>query len=144
MGGTDLGKLDLALVGEAMFSKSLVQCSADGLGGIPSLKFGLRPNYGRSNGYNGHPLQMDLGQRVMAPRTAVVSAPDPEAGHCQLTPSPESRTLTGKSAQSLSGSLLLSPGSWGAQAFVVPFKSLFSKSCGSSAIKSHWLSKSNS
>ena len=35
---------------KAMFSKSLIQFSADGWGCVPSLQFGLRPNYGRSNG----------------------------------------------------------------------------------------------
>ena len=67
-----------------------------------------------------------LCQHVKAPRTVVVSAPDPEAGHCQLTPSPESPGLSQASlAQSLLGSLLLSPGIWCAQGFVAPFKSLF-------------------
>ena len=42
------------------------------------------------------------------------------------------------------GSLLLSPGSWCAQGFLVPSKSLFPQSCGSSVIRSHWPSKSNS
>ena len=45
-----------------------------------------------------------LCQHVKAPRTVVVSAPDPEAGHCQLTPSPESPGLSQASlAQSLLG-----------------------------------------
>ena len=35
---------------KAMFRKSLIQFSADGWGCVPSLQFGLRPNYGRSNG----------------------------------------------------------------------------------------------
>ena len=47
-------------------------------------------------------------------------------------------------AQSLVGSLLLSPRSLCAQGFVVSSKSLFLQSCESSVIKSHWPSKSNS
>ena len=51
--------------------------------------------------------------------TAVLSAPDPAAGHCQHTPPPEapghSQAILG---QSLVGSLPLSPGSWCTQAFV--------------------------
>ena len=47
-------------------------------------------------------------------------------------------------AQSLVGSLLLSPRSLCAQGFVVSSKSLFLQSCESSVIKSHWPSQSNS
>ena len=42
------------------------------------------------------------------------------------------------------GHLLLSPGSWCAQGFVWSSNSLFPQSSGSSVIKSHWPSKSNS
>ena len=42
-------KLGLALVDKAMLSKSLIQFSADEWGCVPSLYFGLRPNYGRGN-----------------------------------------------------------------------------------------------
>ena len=80
------GKLSLALMGRAMLSKSWIQFSADGWGCVPSLLFGLRPNYGRGNG---DLLQKDLCQHAMAPRTVVFSAPDPSAGHCQHRPSPE-------------------------------------------------------
>ena len=45
-------KLVLALVGKAMLSKSSVQLSADGWGCVPSLQFGLRPNYDKGNGSN--------------------------------------------------------------------------------------------
>ena len=41
-------------------------------------------------------------------------------------------------------SLLLSPGSWCTQGFVVSSKGLLPQSCGSCVIKSHWPSKSNS
>ena len=77
--------------------------------------------------------------------TVVFSAPDPATGHCRPTPPPEtpghSQALLG---QSLAESLLLSPGSWCAQALLLPSKSLFPQSCVSSVIKSHWPSKSNS
>ena len=45
-----------------MLSKSLIQFSVDGGEGcyFPSLLFGLRPNYGRSNEGNGNFLQKDL------------------------------------------------------------------------------------
>ena len=64
---------------QALLSKSLIQFFADGWGCVPSLSFGLRPNYGRGNG---HPLQKNLGYHAVAPRTIVVSAPDPAAGDC--------------------------------------------------------------
>ena len=47
-------------------------------------------------------------------------------------------------AHSLVGSLILSPGSWCTQGFVVSSKSLFLQSWGSSITKSHWSSKSDS
>ena len=47
-------------------------------------------------------------------------------------------------AQSLVGTLLLSPGSWCTQGFVWALQSLFPQSCGSSIIKSLWPPKSNS
>ena len=52
-------KLGLVLVGKAMPSKCLIRFSVDGCGCIPSLLFGLRPNYG---GVNGDLLQKDLSQ----------------------------------------------------------------------------------
>ena len=73
------------------------------------------------------------------------SAPDPARGHCQLTPLPETPGHSRASlAQSLVESLLLSPESWCTESFVVPSKSLFPQSCGSSIIKFCWPSKSNS
>ena len=49
----------------------------------------------------------------MPPRTAAVSTPELRVGHCQLTPPRETPKHTHTSlAQSLVGSLLLSPGSW--------------------------------
>ena len=39
--------------GGGMLSKSLIQFSVDGLGSVPSLLFGLSPNYVRGNNENG-------------------------------------------------------------------------------------------
>ena len=51
--------------------------------------------------------------------TVVFSAPDPSAGRCRPTPLPETPGLSYASlAQSLVGTLLLSPGSLYAQGFV--------------------------
>ena len=62
----------------------------------------------------------------MAPRAVVVNALDPAAGHCRSTALLETpRHSQACLAQSLVGSFLLSPGSWCAQTFVVPSKSLF-------------------
>ena len=96
-----------------MLNKPLTQFSVDGWGCVPSLLFGLRPNYGMGNGSNGDLLQKDLCQHCF------YSAPDPTTGHCQSTPAPETpgHSQTGL-AQSLGGSLLLFPGSWWAQGFV--------------------------
>ena len=71
-----------------------------------------RPNYGRGFGSNGDLLQKYLCQHSAAPRTVVVSAPDPVAGCCQPTLLPE--TLGHSQArlrQPFVLSLLLSPGS---------------------------------
>ena len=78
-------------------------------------------------------------------RTVLFSAPDPMAGHCRPTPPLETpRHSQACLAQSLVGTLLLSPGSWCTQVLFGPSKSLFPQSCVSSVIKFHWPSKSNS
>ena len=61
--------------------------------------------------------------------TATLSAPNPAASHHRLTPLLETPGHSQASlGQSLMGSLLLSLGSFFAQDFVVPSKSLFLKS----------------
>ena len=132
------GKLGLFLNGGAMLSKSLVQFSVDGRGCVPSLLLDLRPN-GGGNEDNG-----DLLQKV------------PCMHCCTLCPWPCSRPLaihastgdswthTGMSGSVSMVSLLLSPGSWCEQSFDVPSNSLFTQSCVSSVIESHWPPKSNS
>ena len=78
-------------------------------------------------------------------RTAALSASDPEVGHYQPMPPPETLGHSWASlGQSFMGSLLLSPGPGADKVLFVPSKSLFPQSCGSSVIKSHWPSKSNS
>ena len=62
---------------------------------------------------------------------AIVSDPNPAAGHHQPTSPPETPGHSQESlGQSLVGSLLLSPGLWCALGSVVPSKSLFLQSCG--------------
>ena len=84
-----------------MLSKSLLQFSVDGRGSVPSLLFELRPNSGGGDEDNGDLLQK------------VTCGPDPAASH-QPIPPPETPGHSQASlAQSLVGSLLLPPGSWG-------------------------------
>ena len=95
------GKLGLALMGRAMFSKSLIQFSLDGWGCVPSLWFGLT--------YASIPC---------CSQDCVFSAPEPSSGHCWPTPPPETPGHSQANlAESLVGSLLLSLGSWCAQGF---------------------------
>ena len=64
-------------------------------------------------------LQKDLCQHMSPPRTIAIGAPDPIASHNQPMPLPETHKHTQASlAQSLVGSLLLSPGSWCTHCFV--------------------------
>ena len=77
--------------------------------------------------------------------TVVVSAPtQPQAtlihASTRKTPGHSQASL----AQSLVGTLLLSPGSWYTQGFVCALQESVSQSCGSSVIKSHRPPKSNS
>ena len=98
----------LALVGNAMLSKSLIPFSAYGWGYVSS--------YGRSNG---DLLQKELCQHTTSPGTAVISVLDPLSGHCGSMPLPETPKHSQASlGESLVGSVLLSLGSWCAQDFV--------------------------
>ena len=71
--------------------------------------------------------------------TATLSASDPAAGHRQPSPLPETPGHAQASlAQSLVGSLLLSPGSRCKKDFVCALQQpLFSQSCVGSVIKFH-------
>ena len=63
--------------------------------------------------------------------TAAISASDPAAGHHRPTPLPETPGHSQASlAQSLVGSLLLSPGSWCTQGFVCALQESVSLSSG--------------
>ena len=65
--------------------------------------------------------------------TAILSAPNPAAGHHQPTPLPETPGHSWASlGQSLGGSLLLSPGSWCKQGSVCALPGSISQSCVSS------------
>ena len=100
-------------MGRAMLSKSLIQFSVDGQGSIPSLFFDLRPNYGEGNEDNGDFLQW-------VPCTHChTQCLQPCTSPCQPMPLPETlRHSRASLAQSLVGSLLLSPGSWCTPSFV--------------------------
>ena len=66
-------------------------------------------------------------------RTVVFSAPNPTSGHCQPMPPLETPGHSQASlAESLVGSLLLSPGSWCTQGFVCALQESVSQSCVSS------------
>ena len=127
-------------MGGALFSKSLIQFSVDGWGCVPSLLFDLRPNYGGGDEDKGTSFNRSHAC------TAALSAPDPAAGHRQPTPPLKTPGHSQASlAQSLVGSLLLSPGSWCTQGFILSSKSLFEtgEPCVSPVIKSRWPSKSS-
>ena len=68
---------------------------------------------------DGDLLREDLWQHATPPRTAAASGPDSVAGHSQSMPLLETPKHSQASlAQSLVGSLLLSPASWCTQGFV--------------------------
>ena len=126
-----------------MLSKSLIQFSVDGQGWVPSLLFCLRPNHGGGKEGNGCLLQQDLCShscfQCPRPRSRPLPTPLPGTlGHSQAG-----------LAQSLVGTLLLSPGSWCAQGFVCALQESVSPVLWKFyrtliTIKSHWPPKSNS
>ena len=86
------------------FSKSWIQLSVDKWGSVPSLLFGLRPNYGGGNEDND---DLHYGSQCSWP--------------CSYWPMPPLEIPIHSQAsvgQSLVGSLLLSPGFWCTQDFV--------------------------
>ena len=121
------GKLDLVLMGRAMFSKPLIQFSVEGPGCVPSLLFDLRPNYGGGDEDNG-----DFLQKVPCTH-CWTQCPTLSAGHHRPMPPP---VTAGHSQASLSHllwghcSFLQGPG--GHKVWLVPSKSLFPQSCVSS------------
>ena len=76
---------------------------------------------------------------------AYSATPDPATGHHRPTPALETLGHSQRSlAQSLVGSLLLSPGSWHAQGFVCALQESVSQVPWMFCNKSQWPSKSNS
>ena len=133
------GKLGLILMGRTMLSKASIQFSADGQGCIPSLLFGLKPNYGRGDEGNG-----DLLQNAKCTHCCI-QCPWAITGHYQPTPLLE---IPGHSqatlAQSLVGTLFLSPGSWCAQDFVCVLQESVSPVLWKFGNQVPWSPKSNS
>ena len=121
--GETKGKLGLILMGRAILSESLIQFSVDGQGCVLSLLFDLRPNYGGGNEDNG-----DLLQRSPAGTAALMPPQRLLDTHEQVWVS----LLWGHCSSLL--------GSDEPKVLFMPSKSLFSQSCGSSVIKSHWSS----
>ena len=107
---------------------------------------GLFPTFSLAWGRgNDDLLQKDLCQHAMTLRTVVFIAPDSTAGHRRPMSLPETPGHSQASlAQSLVGTLLLSPGFWCAQGFVCALQESVSSVLWKSVFKSHWPSKSNS
>ena len=92
------GNLGLVLMGEAMLSKPLIQFSVDGGSCVPSLVFGLRPNYGRGNAI------METSFKRTYAHTVGFSAPDASGRPLSIhTSARDSQTLTGQSGSVSSG-----------------------------------------
>ena len=114
-------------MGRAMLSKSLIQSSIGGPGCVHSVLFDLRPNYGADNEDNG-----DLLQNVPC-MYCYTQCPQPSSRPPRThTSAGDSWTVTGKSGQSLVGSLLLYPGSWCTQGSVCALQESIFQSCVSS------------
>ena len=91
-----------------MLSKSLIQCSLDGRGCVPSLLFDLRPTYGGGNEDNGNLLQK-------FPHTQCCTQfPRP----CSRPPLTQASTSDSWTLTSKSGSVSAPPGSWCTQVSV--------------------------
>ena len=114
-------------MGRAMLSKSLIQFSVDSWSCVPSLLFTwdqtmvevmkiMATSFERSHACN-----------------AILSTPNPAPGHHRPMPPPETPgQFRANLGQSLVGSLLLSPRSSCAQAFVCALQESISQSCVSS------------
>ena len=124
-----------------MLSKSLIKFSVDGRGCVPSLLFGLKPNYGEVNEDNG-----DLLQKVPCTHCCTQCPQSCNRTLLTHTSTRDSWTFTGKSGLVFCRDTV--PFSWLLahlhKVLFVPSKSLFPQSCGNSVIKSHWPPKSNS
>ena len=102
-----------------MLSKPLIQFSVDGGSRVPSLVFGLRPNYGRGNGIMETSFKRTYDSTPCSFQDYCIQCPNPVADHLQPMPLPETPGHSQASlAQSFERSLLLSPGSCCTQGFV--------------------------
>ena len=111
----------------------------DGRGCVPSLLFDLRPNYGGGGEDNG-----DLLKRS---RTSLLQSVPPTLQQATADPCLCQRLLNTHRNVWVSFSwghcsFLLGPGAH--KILCVPSKGVFPQSCGSSVMKYHWPSKSNS
>ena len=131
--------MGLVLMGRAMLNKSLIQFSVDGCGCVPSLLFELRPNYGGGKEDNGDPLQNVQGTHFCIQCPQPCSRPPPTHASTRLL------DIHGQVWVILLWgyySFFLGPGAH--KVLFVPSKSVFPQFCGSSVIKTHLPSKSNS
>ena len=129
------GNLGLALMGGAMLSKSLIQFSVDGQGCVPSLYFGLMVTSFKRT----YPSTLQIpGLLYSVPLTLWQATVGLHLCWSLLDTHKEVllSLLWGHCC------FLLGPGAH--KILFVPSKSLFPQSYGSSVIKSHWPSKSNS
>ena len=113
----------VVLMGRAMLSKSLIQFSIEGWSCVSSLLF----TWGQT---------MVEVMKIMATsfkgshaHSAILSAPNCAAGHCQPTPLLTPGHSQASLGQSLVGSLLLSPGSWCTRFCLCPPRAYFPVLC---------------
>ena len=112
---------------------------------VPSLYFGLRQNYGESNGSNGDLFQKTYASTMWLP--GLLKSVPLTLQHVTVEPCFHQRLLDTHRQLWLHllwghCSFLLGPGVH--KILFVPSKSLFPQSCVSSVIKFHWPPKSNS
>ena len=125
--GLSVVNLGFALMGGTMLSKSSKQFSVDGAAVFPPCTLAWDETMVQVMVVNGNLLQKDLCQHAAAPRIIVFRATAPEAGLNWTTPLPEVLDTHMQVAQSLVGSLLLSPGSCSAQGFLCVFQESVSR-----------------
>ena len=119
-------------MGGVKLSKSLIQFSVDGLGCVPSLLLGLRPNYGEGNKDNGDLLQKVPCRHCCTQCPRPCSRPPPT-----LASAGDSRTLMGMSGSVSCGVtalfswvLVCTRFCWYPQESVSPVLCKFSRLCG--------------
>ena len=135
--GETMGNLGLVLTGGTMLSKSLIQFYVVEETVFPPC------NLAWGQTMVGVMTVMVTSFKRSYAHTVIFSASDPTAGQCWLMPPLETPGHSQASlAQSLVRTLLLSHGA--PKVLFVPSKSPFPQLCGSSVVKSHCPSKSNS